>query len=172
MIGIAVGIFGHKKIITDQQGRDHRAGWNIEWLKQKGAHDQGDQQRLEDNLQGIALAALFRALLHSGALPIQSRWLCHLIFLSKQMFFSGRPFTPKSALIMLANAGIGQDAVRRQEGRSLIMPAKPGIVAAFTRRRGAAAVHRAPAAIAIASMITCAWAKGYSSVKVRWINTK
>src|ERR1700730_14881066 len=61
------------------QGRDHRAGRNIERLKQKGAHDESDEQRLNDDLQGVALAAFLCALLHPGAFSIQPCRLSHVV---------------------------------------------------------------------------------------------
>ena len=59
IMGVAVGIFRHEQIIADQQRRDHRAGRNIEGLKQEGADDQGDDERVEDHAYGFGESAFF-----------------------------------------------------------------------------------------------------------------
>ena len=60
---VAVGVFRDEQIITDQQGRDHRPGRNIERFERDGADDERDQHRINDGLDGLERAArglLFR----------------------------------------------------------------------------------------------------------------
>ena len=47
VVRIAVGIFRYEQIIADQQCRDHRAGRDIERLKQESADHQRDDQGVE-----------------------------------------------------------------------------------------------------------------------------
>ena len=35
VLAVAVGIFRHEQIVADQQGRDHRAGGDVEWLDRR-----------------------------------------------------------------------------------------------------------------------------------------
>ena len=42
-----------EQIVADQQRRDQRARGDVERLEQHGAHDQRDQQRLNDDLDGL-----------------------------------------------------------------------------------------------------------------------
>src|SRR5271163_4110678 len=56
---IAVCIFRDEEIVADQQRRDQRAGGNVERLEQEGAHDEGDDERLNDHLDRFPPAFLF-----------------------------------------------------------------------------------------------------------------
>ena len=75
VVGIAVGIFGDEQIIADQQGRNHRAGRNIEGLKQKGADDERDDQGMEHHAYCLGESALFPfgSCLHAHR-PVVSRF--------------------------------------------------------------------------------------------------
>src|SRR5262249_11363439 len=56
---VAVREFGHEQIIAHQKGRNHRTGGNVEWLKQKSADDQGDDQSVKHHAYCLGKATFF-----------------------------------------------------------------------------------------------------------------
>ena len=58
VMGVAVGIFRDEQIIADEQRRNHRAGRDIERLKQEGADDERDNQRMDDHAYGLGESTL------------------------------------------------------------------------------------------------------------------
>src|SRR4029453_13992322 len=59
VVAVAVRVFRDEQIVADEQRLLHRAGWNVERLEQKGADDEGDDQRMNDHADGLADAAFF-----------------------------------------------------------------------------------------------------------------
>ena len=58
-MAVAVGVFGYEEIVADQERRLHRAGRDIEGLKQEGADHKRDDQRVKDHASGLGNAAFF-----------------------------------------------------------------------------------------------------------------
>ena len=67
---IAVGVFRHEQVVADEQRRHQRTRGNVERLKEQRAHDERDQQRLDDDLDGLppALFLLHRRRARLGGL--------------------------------------------------------------------------------------------------------
>ena len=65
---VAVGKLRDEQIVADQQRRLHRARGDVEGLEEEGAHDQRDQQRLDDDLDRLPsrLSFAFLALCRSS----------------------------------------------------------------------------------------------------------
>ncbi|CAD5254240.1 hypothetical protein BOS5A_200099 [Bosea sp. EC-HK365B] len=57
VLRIAVGVFRDEQVIADQQRRDQRARGDVEGLEQQGADHEGDEQRLDDDLDRLEDAA-------------------------------------------------------------------------------------------------------------------
>src|SRR5215475_9861777 len=55
-MAVAIGKLRDEEIVTDEQRLLHRAGRDVEGLKQKGADDQRDNERMEDHAHGFAHA--------------------------------------------------------------------------------------------------------------------
>ncbi|GJD69745.1 hypothetical protein MMMDOFMJ_2683 [Methylobacterium gnaphalii] len=51
---VAVGVFRYEQIVADQQCRHQRARGDVERLEQQGAHDEGNEQSLNADLQRFA----------------------------------------------------------------------------------------------------------------------
>jgi hypothetical protein len=49
----------NEQIVADQQRRDHRTGWDVEGLKQKGADDQRDDEGMKHHAHRLGEATLF-----------------------------------------------------------------------------------------------------------------
>src|SRR5579872_568260 len=66
-MGVTVRIFRHEQIIADQERRDHRAGGNVEGLKQEGADDERNDQRMDNDAHRLGKASLlsFGSSLHA-----------------------------------------------------------------------------------------------------------
>ena len=47
----------HKEMVADQQGGDHRLGWNLEGFDYEGAEYQGEENRQTDRLSVLAQSA-------------------------------------------------------------------------------------------------------------------
>src|SRR5277367_3453089 len=56
-MAVAVRVFRDEEIVADQKRRLHRSRGNVEWLKQEGANDEGNQERMNDDADGFAQAA-------------------------------------------------------------------------------------------------------------------
>ncbi len=66
---IAVAELRDEQIVADQQGRDHRAGRDVERLESEGPDAHGDQDRIDDRLDVLEQAARFalrHVLRHGG----------------------------------------------------------------------------------------------------------
>ena len=76
IVAVAVGVLRDEQIVADQQRLLHRARRNVEGLEQKGADDERDDQRMEDDAHGLANAALFalRAGRHTHLPLVHAAW--------------------------------------------------------------------------------------------------
>ena len=54
VLRVAVGVFRDEQVVADQQRRHQRAGGDVERLEQQRAHHQGDEERLDADLQRLA----------------------------------------------------------------------------------------------------------------------
>jgi hypothetical protein len=57
---VAVGDLRDEEIVADEQGRLHRARWDVEGLKEEDADNRRQDQRLGDNLGCLAPRAFAR----------------------------------------------------------------------------------------------------------------
>ena len=56
---VAVGIFRDEEIVADEKRGNHRARRNVERLEREGSHHQCDQDRVEDDFDGLGNSSLF-----------------------------------------------------------------------------------------------------------------
>src|ERR1700694_784197 len=59
IVAVTVRVLGYEEIITDQEGRLHRARRNIEWLKKERANHKCDDERVKDDASGLGNTAFF-----------------------------------------------------------------------------------------------------------------
>jgi hypothetical protein len=59
IVGVAVRVFRDEQVIADQEGRNHRAGRDVERLKQERADDQCDDQGVNNHPHGLGESAFF-----------------------------------------------------------------------------------------------------------------
>ena len=59
IMAVTVRVFRHEQVVAHQQRRLHRAGGDIEGLKQEGANDERNEERVKDHASGLGNAAFF-----------------------------------------------------------------------------------------------------------------
>ena len=57
VLAVAVRVLRDEQIVADQQGRDHRAGRDVERLDREGTDHHGNQHGIDDRAHGFAPAA-------------------------------------------------------------------------------------------------------------------
>src|SRR5262249_18915776 len=63
---IAIAVFRNEQIVADEQGGDHAAGGNVEWLIGDGPHHDGDDAGIDDRLDILDPGAGFALGLYLG----------------------------------------------------------------------------------------------------------